>query len=672
MICSCENKRVFFGKIYNSLRFILLGLFYLFFTELLYAQHFPMRHYTTYDGLSQMQVTYLYKDSRGYLWIGTKYGLNKFNGESFTSYQVEDGLPSRIIKSIGEDNKGYLWVLCEAFGLARFDGQRFQKYHHGRGDFSSLAIDAKGAVFCLKDHQLCHIVGDSLVTIALPNEWKNKPVESLFYEKKSESFLLWLRDVGLVRWKGDTWHLITPKPSYRTIQIQDHLLHQDYQTHHWFVEVEGSMQPFLELKGNIPKVLRALPFAWTFVVNEIPYILEKNSLIAQTIGENSELLGEGEAMTTQLPDENGVWIGGEKGLTFLATNGMRYFSQKEVPRAWGVVEDKEGNILIQNWLHPIQKWDGKTISTLHDYQYLIPVLKEESWYFKPQRDQLGHLWFSHTRGIMHYDGNKYQLLNYPTQTEDPLTFCLKEDPARHLMLQGAQGYLGMIENRPPYKRTVIPTTEYPEANILSIEIAADGTYWLAWGGLTHYNPDTKTIKNYARSKGNLPKMGAQTLHIDPKGTLWVGADLGGVYRYDAKKDQFVRFLPHFLTRPVNFIDKLDSDHLLIGDMSNLYVFDLKRYYATGQVRIKSFNHRNGFMGIEPFQNGSYHDSKGFVWVMSSTVLSRIDPRLLDLKTDSLRVFTTRLDTLNLPFVATDSIWTIPYGKNTVRVAFEAQ
>ena len=51
----------------------------------------PYRQYTLRDGLSQMQVTELFQDSRGYLWTGTKSGLNCFNGERFTSYKVSNG-----------------------------------------------------------------------------------------------------------------------------------------------------------------------------------------------------------------------------------------------------------------------------------------------------------------------------------------------------------------------------------------------------------------------------------------------------------------------------------------------------------------------------------------------------------------------------------------------------
>ena len=52
-------------------------------TQLALAQQYPVRMYTLRDGLPQMQVMCNLLDSRGYLWLGTKNGLVKFDGEHF-------------------------------------------------------------------------------------------------------------------------------------------------------------------------------------------------------------------------------------------------------------------------------------------------------------------------------------------------------------------------------------------------------------------------------------------------------------------------------------------------------------------------------------------------------------------------------------------------------------
>ena len=41
------------------------------------------RRLNTRDGLSNSQVNYVYRDSRGFVWMGTAYGLNRYDGYRF-------------------------------------------------------------------------------------------------------------------------------------------------------------------------------------------------------------------------------------------------------------------------------------------------------------------------------------------------------------------------------------------------------------------------------------------------------------------------------------------------------------------------------------------------------------------------------------------------------------
>jgi two-component sensor histidine kinase len=62
--------------------------------------------------LSDRQVNAIQKDSRGLLWVGTKYGLNSFDGYSFKIYTKEqNGLPFNHISTILEDADGILWLI---------------------------------------------------------------------------------------------------------------------------------------------------------------------------------------------------------------------------------------------------------------------------------------------------------------------------------------------------------------------------------------------------------------------------------------------------------------------------------------------------------------------------------------------------------------------------------
>lgn len=58
-----------------------------------------MVHYSTSEGLSNSCVYGLYQDKKGFLWVATEFGLNKFDGNTFTGYDVSNGFPENIVIS---------------------------------------------------------------------------------------------------------------------------------------------------------------------------------------------------------------------------------------------------------------------------------------------------------------------------------------------------------------------------------------------------------------------------------------------------------------------------------------------------------------------------------------------------------------------------------------------
>jgi len=76
--------------------------------------HFSFSHYTSDNGLSQNSITAMMKDRKGYVWFGTRDGLDKFDGNNFTLYNSRPEnrlsvLSNRILE-IKEDKWGYVWV----------------------------------------------------------------------------------------------------------------------------------------------------------------------------------------------------------------------------------------------------------------------------------------------------------------------------------------------------------------------------------------------------------------------------------------------------------------------------------------------------------------------------------------------------------------------------------
>lgn len=53
------------------------------------GQNITFSHLTTDDGLSQFSVNSMYIDERGIIWIGTREGLNRYNGNDIKSFKLK-------------------------------------------------------------------------------------------------------------------------------------------------------------------------------------------------------------------------------------------------------------------------------------------------------------------------------------------------------------------------------------------------------------------------------------------------------------------------------------------------------------------------------------------------------------------------------------------------------
>ncbi|MBK7938729.1 MAG: hypothetical protein IPJ82_17310 [Lewinellaceae bacterium] len=107
------------------------------------------RYLTPEQGLSQGQVNCLWKDSEGFLWLGTQDGLNRFDGYRFRQFFHESDDPASLsnnyIWQIYEDSRRDLWIGTFGGGLCLFDrvGETFQTFYpsaHSSNTVSQNAI----------------------------------------------------------------------------------------------------------------------------------------------------------------------------------------------------------------------------------------------------------------------------------------------------------------------------------------------------------------------------------------------------------------------------------------------------------------------------------------------------------------------------------------------------
>ena len=110
------------------------------------------------NSLEKDEVTSVYEDSQGILWVGNRVALNRIDRKTgqYTIYRTAGGpgeLSNTYVISIVEDRSGYLWFGTSGGGLNRFDRRtgQFKVYRHDPADPNSLSDDLVYSLFV--DHE---------------------------------------------------------------------------------------------------------------------------------------------------------------------------------------------------------------------------------------------------------------------------------------------------------------------------------------------------------------------------------------------------------------------------------------------------------------------------------------------------------------------------------------
>ncbi|MBZ4188017.1 hybrid sensor histidine kinase/response regulator transcription factor [Niabella beijingensis] len=119
----------------------LLVFFLLLPATLLQGQQVLFKNYSVRSGMSSNTVWNILQDDQGYMWFGTKNGLNRFDGYNFKIYQVredKDHADNSLIHSVCKINSTTFWVGTEE-GLYSFDLSREK--------FERIAFAKKDLIF---------------------------------------------------------------------------------------------------------------------------------------------------------------------------------------------------------------------------------------------------------------------------------------------------------------------------------------------------------------------------------------------------------------------------------------------------------------------------------------------------------------------------------------------
>jgi signal transduction histidine kinase/DNA-binding response OmpR family regulator/ligand-binding sensor domain-containing protein len=155
-----------------------LWLLFLLLSTSLLAQPKGWQEITISDGLSQGMIYDLKQDKKGFIWVATKDGLNRYDGYNFTVFTHDPynkfSLSSNACSSLLIDRHGRLWIGTLNRGLNLYDERTHRFYHidlsdptspdAGNYEIVTLAEDPEGNIWVgTSQNKLVKVtLGDSL------------------------------------------------------------------------------------------------------------------------------------------------------------------------------------------------------------------------------------------------------------------------------------------------------------------------------------------------------------------------------------------------------------------------------------------------------------------------------------------------------------------------------
>ncbi len=297
----------------------------------------PSRHISQYghtawriqDGFLSGAAVAVTQTTDGYLWIGTRVGLVRFDGVRFVPWTPPDGthLPSSSVASLLGARDGSLWIGTEG-GLSHWDKQHLTNYLVRPERIGSIIEDRHGTVWFTRtrgsdaDGGLCQIIGTGMRCYGKADGLPGSNVASALVEDTLGN--LWIgSDTAVVRWKPGssskrTWGL-------KSVEGMDGV-------EGLAANPDGSVWAGVALAGRGLGLQQLVQGAWKpFVTTE----LDGTTLVVRTLFRDRE---------------NALWIGttnqgiyrilGRKVDHFHSTDGL---SSDWVLRFY---EDREGNLWV--------------------------------------------------------------------------------------------------------------------------------------------------------------------------------------------------------------------------------------------------------------------------------------------------------------------------------------
>lgn len=616
-------------------------LFLMIFASNGQSQELHYDHFTTREGLLQMQVTTLFQDSKGHLWIGTKLGASRFDGKTFKNFTIKDGLPEAFIVHISEDSAGRILLLTRA-GLAIFNGAGIVSFptdifKNKRASFTPV-VKRGDSIFLYVtnlDNQLegYYFDGKSYILkeqYFSPNTWDiMKGDMKIFYNYASNTMYAGCESLDLNVIRNNSIRKIADI----TVSVQSFFQGKDgkiyvcHDTHISQMIGDTLLPVYQDIPGMSPHMNNG------FCVDQNGRIIMRENKIQKLAflenGKVSYISFEHGHLTDMLLDREGnLWIGTEKGLFRNTSRAILNFVARPGginDYIWSISEDKKGNMIFAAYDHGLQKFSDGHFTSLHEYKSQANLADPHHFYMGSLRAKSGDVYLPVTyQTLLRYDGSGfYQAIK---SEKFNTAFYVYEDPDDASIYAGTSLGLFRLVNGIQEHWDVQPGNGKSKS-ITAIVKDSLGRIWTGgFNGLSLLQ--NNEIRHLPDAEMSFPH-GGNALLRDSLGNIWIG-NPQGLFFYDYKS--FLKIEHPKIDKLVLSMAMIGDSAMLIGTISDLLLFDLKTFYQTGEFSIMTIGPDKGYHAIEPGQNGFYRDTKGYYWLTNSDRVIRIDPAQLHTNT----------------------------------------
>ena len=650
------------------------------------------RRLDTPDGLSSSQINNIFKDSRGYVWISTPYGLNRYDGyrvKTFYSNQRDTTtMRDNYCDRIYEAYDGRLWMR-QGMGYCVYDPVTESFERNAARELAKMGLDCgvewlyidskkrlwvkdyENAIYCYHPEAK----GDKkVVKIKIgygQNEFSpNYGIstvadygDKLLVVTNNGELVCLNGDKGEVEWV-DNWMY-----EASGIDSQEYRLYVDKDMNIWcnvlsFVYIHENktkkwytMLDYLAMKGveGVPAGLQV----WNLLVDNNDYLWlgcdhdglvvvdMKNKQWKQFLNNKHDetSLSDNTLRILYLDNRNTVWIGSYKNGVNQYIPGVSSLKSIELGDITTTCEDKYGNYWLGTNDVGILVYNPKTNEVVNhftkDNSGLVNNIIVGSW---PAHD--GTIWFgSYNGGLSHAilsasDHTQATIVNIqatgkPGDLANNSVWALNEDKWGRLWFSTLGGGLQMLD--PKTKKFITwdsKNTVLPGDYLNSLSWNKKG--WLMVGSAYYYslvNPVTRKLINQVIPENpEVPVTPGSTTYVieDSRGLIWHGSNVGIiVYDQKTKFQTLLDMTDGLLGSSVNSLLE-DKKHNIwaVTDHGVSRIVPQQQENGEWHFSIRSYNSADGLQKATYNQRSMWLTRDGKVLIGGQGGLDIIDPSLL--------------------------------------------